>query len=62
MLSVPRAYLVNEATWVDEDSASQGVDVQCEVEVGHEELREEQNTRQVSRDPVMELGGLSGGA
>lgn len=39
--SVPRAHLVNEATLVYEDSAGQGVDVQCEVEVGHEELREE---------------------
>lgn len=41
VVSVPRAYLVNEATLVYEDTAGQGVDVQCEVEVGHEELREE---------------------
>lgn len=44
VLSVPRAYLVNEATRVDEDTASQGVDVQCEVEVGHEELRGKQTS------------------
>lgn len=35
--------------------------MQGEVEVGHEELRGEQtNTKQVSRDPSVELGALSG--
>lgn len=57
VLSGPRAHLVNEATPIDEDTAGQGVDVQCEVEVGHEELRGGTNTWQVTRDPFMELKG-----